>query len=85
HYDTALEYHRKALDLVPDSPATLESIAFIYAFKGEYSEAITYLHRAMNLRPLQGSSAPDNAFGVTLLQFCCQKDGELANCSFFSS
>ncbi|KAL4220240.1 anaphase promoting complex subunit cdc16 [Mactra antiquata] len=59
-YDEALEYHQHARVLDPQSPSTYSAIGYVYALKGDSSEAIDYFHKALAVRR-------DDAFSTTML------------------
>ncbi|RUS71238.1 hypothetical protein EGW08_021003 [Elysia chlorotica] len=59
-YQEALDYHKQALVLVPQSASTYSSIGFVYALMGNHAEAVNYFHKALGLRK-------DDTFSTTML------------------
>ena len=49
HYDEALKYIQRALELHPDSYFILDSMGWVQYHLGHYSEATSYLRRALDL------------------------------------
>lgn len=62
-YDEALKYHRQALALRPQNPATYAAIGFVYALKFELQKAVEYLHRSLALKR-------DDIVTTALLKHC---------------
>ncbi|GAB6028590.1 anaphase promoting complex subunit cdc16 [Chamberlinius hualienensis] len=59
-YEEALEYHQKALILIPQNASTYTAIGFVHAWIGNYSLAVDYFHKALGLKR-------DNTFSTTML------------------
>lgn len=64
-YDDALKYHRQALALRPQNPATYAAIGFVYALKCELGKAVEYLHRSLALKR-------DDIVATALLKSCLE-------------
>jgi TolB-like protein/Tfp pilus assembly protein PilF len=44
-YDDAIQYYAKTLDIEPNFTAVLDCLPFVYAMKGEFDEAFTWIER----------------------------------------
>lgn len=64
-YDQALKYHRQALALRPQNPATYTAIGFVYALKNNLEKAVEYLHRSLALKR-------DDIVTTALLKSCLE-------------
>lgn len=64
-YDEALKYHRQALALRPQNPATYTAIGFVYALKFNLEKAVEYLHRSLALKR-------DDIVTTALLKSCLE-------------
>lgn len=64
-YDEALKYHRQALALRPQNPATYTAIGFVYALKFNLEKAVEYLHRSLSLKR-------DDIVTTALLKSCLE-------------
>lgn len=49
-YDEAIEYHKKALTLIPHNASTYSTLGFLYCLKTDWDKAIDYLHKASSLK-----------------------------------
>ncbi|XP_013411443.1 cell division cycle protein 16 homolog [Lingula anatina] len=59
-YEEALEYHRQALIVSPQTPSTYSAIGYVYALQGNCHAAVDYFHKALGLRR-------DDTFSTTML------------------
>lgn len=64
-YDDALKYHKQALALKPQNPATFTAIGFVYALKFNLEKAVDYLHRSLALKR-------DDIVTTALLKSCLE-------------
>lgn len=64
-YDDALKYHKQALALKPQNPATFTAIGFVYALKFNLERAVDYLHRSLALKR-------DDIVTTALLKSCLE-------------
>lgn len=64
-YDDALKYHKQALALKPQNPATYTAIGFVYALKFNLEKAVDYLHRSLALKR-------DDIVTTALLKSCLE-------------
>ncbi|CAL1530230.1 unnamed protein product [Lymnaea stagnalis] len=59
-YEEALEYHKQAEILCPQTASTYSAIGYVHALMGNHSEAVNYFHKALGLRK-------DDTFSTTML------------------
>lgn len=64
-YDESLKYHKQALGLKPQNPATFTAIGFVYALKFNLERAVDYLHRSLSLKR-------DDIVTTALLKYCLE-------------
>lgn len=64
-YDEALKYHKQALALKPQNPATYTAIGFVYALQFDLEKAVDYLHRSLALKR-------DDIVTTALLKSCLE-------------
>ena len=43
-YESALEYHRQALVLIPQHASTYTAIGYVHSLMGDFESAIDYFH-----------------------------------------
>jgi len=51
HLDEALSLSKRSLEVEPDNPAFLDTLAEIYFLKKEYYRALTYIRKALDQNP----------------------------------
>uniref|UniRef100_A0A8C5FM72 Cell division cycle 16 homolog (S. cerevisiae) n=1 Tax=Gadus morhua TaxID=8049 RepID=A0A8C5FM72_GADMO len=64
-YDSALEYHRQALVLIPQHASTYTAIGYVHSLMGDFESAIDYFHTALGLKR-------DDTFSVAMLGHCIE-------------
>ncbi|KAK0150612.1 Cell division cycle protein 16 [Merluccius polli] len=64
-YESALEYHRQALVLIPQHASTYTAIGYVHSLMGDFESAIDYFHTALGLKR-------DDTFSVTMLGHCIE-------------
>ncbi|KAJ3592060.1 hypothetical protein NHX12_007190 [Muraenolepis orangiensis] len=64
-YQSALEYHRQALVLIPQHASTYTAIGYVHTLMGDFESAIDYFHTALGLKR-------DDTFSVSMLGHCIE-------------
>ncbi|XP_019868674.1 cell division cycle protein 16 homolog isoform X2 [Aethina tumida] len=68
-YEEALEYHKSALLLAPQSPSIYSAIGFVYSLIGNIDEAIDWFHKSLGLKR-------DDTFSTTMLNYVIERQSE---------
>ena len=63
--EDALEYHKQAEILCPQTASTYSAIGYVHALMGNNSDAVHYFHKALGLRK-------DDTFSTTMLSNCLE-------------
>lgn len=49
-YEEAIEYHKKALALIPKNASTFSSIGYNYMLMWNFHKAVEYFHKALSIK-----------------------------------
>ena len=73
-YEEAVQLHERALKLNPNSASTYSSLGLVHCYLFNWSEAISYFHRALSLRR-------EDAFTVAMLKLALEKALAAGDCT----